>query len=199
MPNIKQKRQFSKSTQRVLFLKSYSPLSKPVPIVPAQSTKVLHGQCIDSTDLNSVYDKLSKNEYVNRIDLVVIELLLFHGCRISEVLRISPNDVLQNGYIKIKGLKGSNDRLVYPYHNSKYWLHALKNTLPIGPTYSRFYFYRLFKRLGLYELNVGKKNKSVTHSFRHKLLQSFNSENIDIENRKNFIGHKSIKSTKHYE
>ena len=89
--------------------------------------------------------------------------------------------------------------MIYPVHNSKLWITSLRLMLPLGESYSRFYYYRLFKRLGLYEKFNGNVNNSVTHYFRHKLLSSFKSEEIEIETRQNFIGHKSKKSTKYYE
>ena len=193
------KRQFAESTKRnsdKLFTKRRK---KAIPKPSAQSTTLLQPAPIKDINLTALYSNYENNRLLSRSDLAVIELLMFYGLRISEVLRIGQRDILNNGYIRITGSKGSNDRMIYPSKNSSYWQNTLKQNLPLSNTYSRFYYYRLFKRLGIYERFSGRKNSSVTHLFRQKLLREFKTNNIAIDLRAQFIGHKSTKSTKHYE
>jgi site-specific recombinase XerD len=44
---------------------------------------------------------------------------------------------------------------------------------------------------------LGKKS-AVTHVFRHNFVSDLANSGNDTENIKQFIGHKSIKSTEHY-
>lgn len=192
-------RSFKNNHREIIYLKLEQQGKKSVSNLPAQSTKVLHGRGQVDTDLNVLYSQIAANKFTSELDMAVIELLMFYGLRISECLRIQPTDIKSNGYIRIKGVKGSKDRLVFPYNNAQYWLTTLKYQCPIGNVYSRFYFYRLFKRLGLYELFSGHKNKSVTHYFRQKLMRSLESENVERTTRSDFIGHKNKKSIEHYE
>jgi len=193
------KRRFKKNPKDFIQRQQVKSPDKPGSSPSAQSNRLLHPDMEVIRDLNSLYNGFDQNVFVGKTELAVIELLMFYGLRISEVLRIGFTDVLPNGYIRIRGSKNSNDRMIYPSKNSAYWQNILKYNLPINRDYSRFYFYRLFKRLGIYERFQGRKNTSVTHYFRQQLMRDFQTGKIDINLRQQFIGHKSPKSTKHYE
>jgi integrase len=166
---------------------------------PAQTTTLLHPGTPAILQMIERANKLLLSNTLPRVLLAVIELQLFYGLRISECLNITTSDISQTGHIRIRGAKGSNDRIVIPYRFSSFWQNEAKALLPLSTVYSRFWFYRQYKNLGLYAIFGNSKVKSVTHLFRHlnilSLKDNFNETNLT----KQFIGHKSINSTLHYE
>ena len=165
----------------------------------AQSTTLLHPDNPDILRMIERANELLLSNTLPRVLLAVIELQLHYGLRISECLNITTSDVSRTGHIRIRGTKGSNDRIVIPYRFSSFWRDEASAILPLSNIYSRFWFYRQYKSLGLYAIFGNSKVKSVTHLFRHlnilSLKDNFNETNLTRQ----FIGHKSINSTLHYE
>ena len=167
--------------------------------LPAQTTTQLHPVNLDILRMIERANELLLSNTLPRVLLAVIELQLHYGLRISECLNITTSDVSRTGHIRIRGTKGSNDRIVIPYRFSSFWQNEASAILPLCNIYSRFWFYRQYKNLGLYAIFGNSRVKSVTHLFRHlnilSLKESFNETGLT----KHFIGHKSINSTLHYE
>lgn len=170
-----------------------------VPNPPAQSTRLLHPDSLDILRMIERANELLLSNTLPKVLLAVIELQLHYGLRISECLNITASDISNTGHIRIRGAKGSNDRIVIPYRFASFWQNEASAILPLKNVYSRFWFYRNYKNLGLYAIFGNSKVKSVTHLFRHlnilSLKDNFNETNLTRQ----FIGHKSINSTKHYE
>jgi integrase len=120
------------------------------------------------------------------------------GLRVSEVLRINYSDILVSGQIIINASKGSNNRVVTSLYHTNYLLSLKHNTGQIYEGYTRFYYYRLFKSIGLYIVNQSSGNNSVTHSLRHTHVKMLHSSTNDKELIQRTIGHKSKKSTEYY-
>lgn len=170
-----------------------------VPNLSAQSATLYDLDNSDDNNIYTSYKRIVLSYALSAVECAVIELLMCHGLRISEVLRIRSYDVKGTGHVVIKGLKGSKDRLILPVMNLRFWMSSGSGLLPIKDTFSRFYFYRLFKRIGLYEKFEGHTNNSVTHSFRQKLLRGLKKDGVDSSLLSDFIGHVSKKTIKYYE
>jgi site-specific recombinase XerD len=166
---------------------------------PAQSTTLLQPVSPEILQMIERANELLLSNTLPRVLLAVIELQLHYGLRISECLSITASDISKTGHIRIRGAKGSHDRIVIPYRFASFWQNEASAILPLYNVYSRFWFYRQYKNLGLYAIFGNSKVKSVTHLFRHlnilSLKESFNETGLT----KQFIGHKSINSTLHYE
>lgn len=131
-------------------------------------------------------------------EALVVDLMLTNGCRISEVLRIRPEDILSEHRVLVRGLKHSADRICSL--SCSWSLNKLKcaeSDLYFG-RYNRYYFYRLFKEYGIYGKVKGNKKQAVTHFPRHVLASSLASCGCSPEVIQKEIGHKSRKSTEHY-
>lgn len=128
----------------------------------------------------------------------ILELQVLYGLRITEALNIRYSDITSLGAIHVKGLKGSMDRLVYPVNYRNFWLVFSSNRVILSRGYNRYYFYRLYKKLGVYSIVSGNKNSSVTHLLRYQYIISLMKQNLELEEIRQLIGHKSIKSTLHY-
>jgi integrase len=136
--------------------------------------------------------KLSEEVY----SLVVI--LETTGCRISEVLSIIPSNIANNGSFKIIGLKRSNNRLISILEVSSYMLHCKRNGIMPFNTFNRYFYYRLFKKMGIVLQSFGSSKCSVTHYFRHNFIRNMANIDKSLELVKDIVGHKSIKNTERY-
>lgn len=170
-----------------------------VPTSGAQYTTLLQPDNLDILPIIERANELLLSNTLPRVLLAVIELQLFYGLRISECLNITTSDVSTTGHIRVRGSKGSNDRIVIPYRFASFWQNEAKAILPIGNIYSRFWFYRQYKNLGLYAIFGNSKVNSVTHLFRHLNILSLKDNFNETDLTRKFIGHKSINSTLHYE
>lgn len=172
--------------------------NKSVPNLPAQNTRLLHSNSSMFSALDAKVAGFIENKSYNIIIRVVVYLLNAYGLRISEVLDIKFNDVRKDGMIIIKSKKKSQIRYISP-GPFQVWLAKNRlffvNSLSI---YSRFYFYRLFKRLGFYYKFSGNVNTSVTHVFRYKFISDIQAMTTDIQDTQCIVGHKSVNNTKRY-
>lgn len=131
-------------------------------------------------------------------DKIVIDLLFTNGLRISEVLQIHSSNIDARGNVFIKGLKGSNDRLAQVTYMRQQLLSLRSAGCRLFEYNSRFYYYRLFKKLGLYISYGHNENRAVTHSLRHAYIYSVQSLANNIDSTALIVGHKNSKSTNHY-
>lgn len=158
--------------------------------------------CELPTDLGPVItlDKVlsASNKNLTESDKAVMELQLLYGLRITEVLRIDYTAITSLGSIRIRGLKSSEDRLVTPVIYQSFWLKMRTACTCFPSSLNRFYFYRLYKRIGLYDVFGSNKNKSVTHMLRYNYVCSLIQSDMNIFEIQQLLGHKSINSTIHY-
>lgn len=165
----------------------------------AQTTKL----CNSSSRLEpEKLTRLGVDMYLQLRDFRLYAIYLIqseYALRISEVLSISHRNITSKGHILIKACKGSADRFIF-ISDIKFWLLQCKESL-INPFdgMNRFYVYREFKKLGINsDIEYGTK-KAITHGFRYKKVTELHEISDDLELSKQFLGHKSINSTKHYE
>jgi site-specific recombinase XerD len=173
--------------------------NKSVVSPTAQYVTKLHkdNQVIDR--LTSICTNLLESSNVPDVVKAVASLQMAYGLRISEVLNINISDISKSGHIRVKGLKGSSTRVIVPLFMRDFWSVRNKHLFPLVSVYSRHYFYRWYKRLGIL-INFGiDKKQAVTHAFRHVVVSSISNDFHDSTLTQSFIGHKQIKSTKHYE
>lgn len=174
------------------------PRANSVLTPPAQYTKLLTPRNGSLDPMATAWASLVDGRSLSDTEKAVLELLMFNGLRISEALRILPTDVTSTGAIRVRALKGSSDRLIWPRFNARFWL-TNRLALPLTNSgFSRFYFYRLCNRYGFTTQLPGTKRQAVTHSFRHLLVRQLRSQGIEEELIQELLGHKSIKSTNSY-
>lgn len=128
----------------------------------------------------------------------VVELQYRYGLRISEVLQIGQFEVAASGRILIRSKKGSDDRIVLPVDYMHFWTHEAYNLLPLISRFSRFYFYREYRKLGWFSHFGSSQVNSVTHYFRHLHGLTVTQEFNDVGITQRELGHKSINSTHYY-
>lgn len=172
---------------------------KPVLTSSAQTVTLCPVNGEEPTGLNAIVEQVLRNSDISETDKAVIEIMFLYGLRISEVLAINSNSINSRNQIMIKGLKGSNNRLITPVYSVSYWQKVKTYNLQDHTINGRFYYYRLFKKLGFSTMAPGNKKKSVTHSFRHNFITEIMKETENIEIAKELIGHKNSNSTKYYD
>lgn len=175
-----------------------TPATKSIPILPAQSTTLSQLPAPLFAEKIKIASEFVANEKNYIIDRIVIQLLLANGIRISEVLNIKSSDIAHDGSILIHSKKGSDVRYISGSIFSK-WLAD-------NPVYfasnlkfnNRFYYYRLFKRIGLQQVMSGNTNASVTHLFRYAFIANLQKMTKNIEDTGTIVGHKNKANTKRY-
>jgi site-specific recombinase XerD len=130
---------------------------------------------------------------------VILFIQVCYGARISEVLNINVNSISIDGRLVLKGLKGSNDRLIFIDANLFNLGILFKRYVKLGDYTNRFRIYREVSILkSCYSYGTNKK-KSITHGFRHDFVLDLLSTNMSKESISNILGHKNIKNLKYYE
>lgn len=181
-------------------------MSKKMTQLPIKSVQGCSAQTVTLCPTNSQVpeplharvQEVLRNSNISETDKAVIEIMYNFGLRISEVLAISSKSINNRNQILIRGMKGSSDRLITPVLYSSYWLKVKTCNLQDHSLRGRFYYYRLFKKLGFISLAAGNKKNSVTHSFRHNFVTEIMKETDNIETARELIGHKNSNSTKYY-
>lgn len=141
---------------------------------------------------------LSKCKLHSESLFVICSLQLKFALRISEVLNLKYSDIDFQGRAIIKGLKGSNDRIIfvseYPMFKN---INRASNEL-IFSHINRFYVYREYKKLGIYKLLEDNSNVSVTHFNRYLSQAVIDDKTEDLSIKRQLLGHKSSKNTFRY-
>ncbi len=179
-------------------LNSNKPIINAEPISSAQYTTLCSDASQTTARSNIVCTYIAPDSKLSELEKAIIELMFLSGCRISEALGIDSNAILRNGSIQIKGSKGSSDRIISVILYRDFWLRNKLFIKSVLQPFSRFYFYRLFKQLGLSYHMYGKYNMNVTHSLRQLYIESMNEGAVSNELIRNSIGHKSINSQEYY-
>jgi hypothetical protein len=127
-----------------------------------------------------------------------MEIQLLSGCRIGSVLLISSKDVSPIGQVRIPPEKGGKAVIVAPFLTRQFWQFFRTSNLSIGQERNRFYFYRLYKKYGIYSLVEGNQNNSVTHLLRHVAIASTENLSLTKRERANYAGQSNEQSQQSY-
>jgi integrase len=148
--------------------------------------------------LNNTIYFLTSNQCHSMPELLLVDLMLSGGLRISEVLNPPTFQINMLGQVYIVGSKGSNSKLVTPLF-FRYWWQA-RAPFVYSPfiNYSRFFAYRLFKKHSLVLYNKKGGNNSCTHSLRHLQVSLMQLLELPQEELSRLIGHKSLTAIKYY-
>lgn len=151
-----------------------------------------------TTALLNKYNNLLSSKSLSPFESLAIDLLLSGGIRISELLQIRYSDITAIGQVRINALKGSSDRLISTMYHAKELIRYRNLNGLLFEGYSRWYFHRLFVKLGFYQLNNGSNKRVTTHIFRHHLVTDLQNQFNQIELTQATIGHKRQSSTNWY-
>lgn len=166
---------------------------------PAQSPELLHQRTALGEFEFRVNLFISSNTVYSSHVKLVIWILFNTGARINEVLDLKSTDISEDWFVKIRGSKGSNNRIVKILPPPFKINFNRQNPYYLFQEFSRFYIYRVCRANNLVLKVEGMKHFSVTHSFRHyyatQLLRFQDQENSAGKE----LGHKSNRSILHYD
>lgn len=170
-----------------------------VPKPPAQSPELLHQRTMMKEFEFRVMLFLNNNITYGAHVKLIIWILFNTGARINEVLELKSTDISEDWFVKIRGSKGSNNRIV-KIPPPPFLINFNRQTpYYLFQEFSRFYIYRICRANNLLLKVEGMKHYSVTHSFRHyyasQLLRFQDEDNTSGR----VLGHKSNKSILHYD
>lgn len=146
----------------------------------------------------SIYQVLEQHKASLGKSYEVLLIMSRGGFRVSEVLKMHSNNIINETDIFITASKGSRSKRVHVPEISKSLIKYKSASFSPYATISRFQMYRTCKRIGLIIDNGVKRNKSVTHSLRKSYIKESFISSKDIGITADIVGHKSIKSTEHY-
>ncbi len=157
--------------------------------------------------INYIYNeyKIKDNNISKLRDLLLVQLLISTGMRVSEISNLKLYDInINNNTFKING-KGDKERIIY-INNEK-----LKNTLikyiekHSGNEYlfvnnrgSRLSEQSIRFMLKKYAKLSGVQLKITPHMFRHTFATMLLDEDVDIRHIQQILGHSSIITTQIY-
>lgn len=147
---------------------------------------------------NAMLIQINKEENQCSVVHAIAGLMLRYGLRISEAISIKGTDIDEDLQVYVKGLKGSDNRFCQIVDCKEFWLMFKGRTEAISDVFSRFYFYREFKKRGWEIRHNNGETGSVTHAMRHIHIRKLSAKLHDTEEVRKLIGHKNIKSTEHY-
>jgi len=150
------------------------------------------------TQIDAIVLQCMDNNSLSFTDKLMIDLLYTNGCRVSEILQIHSKNIRVDGSIFIHGLKGSNDRIIHSTYFSVQLMQMRLNNCFVFMDISRFYYHRLFVKLGLYSSFSTSEKRAVTHVLRHNYIAKIQAEFKDLNLTNRSTGQKSISSTLHY-
>lgn len=172
--------------------------TKSVSTPPAHSSDLCCLGISDSAAQFDYYVKVYSLSSCSQIDKLLIEIMWSSGCRVSEALRLKYTDFSRSGLFKITASKKSNATFARITYNLPYLLAHISTSGYIFHGISRFYVYRLFKKMNLILCTSRIGNNSVTHYFRKQLAADAYHLGNSLENITTVLGHKSANSAIYY-
>tara|TARA_R100000789_G_C2995341_1_gene147288 strand:- start:414 stop:1010 length:597 start_codon:yes stop_codon:yes gene_type:complete len=186
------------ANRKVLRLDRYFPSTRPV-ASPSAQTNSLCGVNEDPKGMSSTILTVLEQLKVEGGHLYYVLLLQYqYGLRVSEALNLRCSQISKGGKILVNGSKGSADRIIVVPELARFGANSLVGDYKIFPYISRFHVYREYKKRGISLALNGTNKRAVTHAPRHVAINEVNELSKSKEKTRQFIGHKSIKSTEHY-
>ncbi len=154
---------------------------------------------LDLLTLSNAQQQLGKFRIGLEVYPTIVYMLFTYGLRISEVLSIRWCHVICYGKVVVHGKKRSNNRILDLGVLSDFFNSAVGSNELVFHGISRFSVRRWMLRHGFY-LRLHNNSKTIsTHMGRHLQLMVMRSSGVDVLDSKAYIGHKSVKSTEHYQ
>ena len=164
----------------------------------AQITNLCHPAKDPESTQRSLRDILDINKtYLGRYYYLFL-LMESSGARITEILNIRSKDISKTGQIFVKGLKGSEDRVILDRQAAKWILKQKAKGIEVFETLNRFTAYRLLRNIGIGTVKKGRSKHAVTHIFRERFIGGLREIDIEESLRAKTVGHKNQKSTGYY-
>lgn len=127
-----------------------------------------------------------------------VDLLAANGLRVSEALAVRGFDCMFNGQVRIRGKKGSKDRLATTIESSLYFVQQSSKEGLVFASYNRWFVYRELQKLGVRYQSSGSTNVSITHAFRHMFVRHLRQLGYSEIEIAKVVGHVNVNNTEFY-
>lgn len=158
---------------------------------------IIKHRVMDEFRFLQIIEELRKAKYPD-LFLAYVSLQWQSGSRISDLLRVDYSCISPHLQITIEQGKGSKPLIVQPVHFRDLWRVVRDSRLSPARNWSRFFFYRVYKRYGIVIKSDNLKYDSVTHSFRKYIADDIIAGGGTIEDVQQVLGHIETKSAKYY-
>ena len=172
--------------------------SEAVSIRSAPNNTPLHFRSDRAELFKDLEAKVLLSSAYSGTDKLLLYVMFLSGCRVSEALDIRPSRISPSGQVLLRGLKGSEDRVINIGSMARYGVDNIILASYDIELRSRFSMYRLLKRLGFSQYFGESSVPSVTHIFRHMFVREQAEQGIELTTTQRAVGHKNINNTKHY-
>ncbi len=149
-------------------------------------------------EVSQLYDTIENSKHRLGRYYQVFMLQYHSGCRITEILNITQDDITLNGEVYIRALKRGQNRVIFSSEARQYLVKSKRNNLAPFRDCNRFTARRILQAIGVGKRKKGRQVDSITHIFRDEYMKRMRSINMNERDRSNTIGHKSTKSTEAY-
>jgi integrase len=120
------------------------------------------------------------------------------GCRISECLQASYENITRTGSIKIVGNKGSKTRIVECSRIADYLIKCKRNKKNPFDLFNRFFIHRQYVKFGIIFQSEKSKKKSTTHALRQLKAESIRQITDESELISDSLGQKNVRNSQFY-
>jgi site-specific recombinase XerD len=170
----------------------------PVSTTSAQITTLCETNKSLEMEVESLLEKLGQAFKHSKILGHLLDIQISGGCRISEVLKITPKDITPTGSILIQSAKKGNQRIVTTSKSSEFLLMCRKLNITPFMDYDRFFVYREYKKLGIIFVSKTSSKMSITHAPRHIFTASNRITTKDETTLSNALGQKTKNMSNRY-
>lgn len=144
-----------------------------------------------------IIEELRRAKYPE-LFLAYVSLQWQSGSRISDLLRVDYSCISPHLQITIEQGKGSKPLIIQPVHFRDLWRVVRDSRLSPARNWSRFFFYRVYRRYGIVIRSDGLRYDSVTHAFRKLIADDIIAGGGSIEDVQQVLGHMDVRSSKYY-
>ena len=173
-------------------------LTKSVPTVPAHNAGLCGVNQPDTSEIEKLYFLYARNRFCNQDLRFIIELQVLNGLRITECLNITAADCLDLDTLCIRTLKGGRNRIIKIKYNKYFIQGEKKYKQTLSQRIDRFYVYRIYRKLGIYQRFNYNKHDSVTHYFRHNICKMLKDKGLDNKTISDYMGWRGDKTILYY-
>ena len=165
----------------------------------AQITKELTPGFNYLAEVSRISNIIKSLKYSQPVKAIILELQLLNGLRISEALSIKMWNIDSLGLIRLKSLKGGNNRTARVVITNDILMKFRNSNIDCFKYETRYTMYKYYKSVNIGCSFGDNINSSVTHYFRHLYALQASQSGATTVQLQSELGHRNIKNTLIYE
>ena len=168
-------------------------------------------QFLDVQEVTNLLEAPSKNNWAEKRDKAILEILYSSGLRVSELVGLNHEDVdFFSGLVRVRG-KGKKERIVpvgevalkavqeYLHHRPpKVGEHAVKRPLYMNRSGGRITDRSIRRMILKYVKRIALKKEVSPHTLRHSFATHMLDRGADLRSVQELLGHENLSTTQIY-